>query len=104
MLIGLVETAAWFFAYLGMNGSGEPNCCPVRRDIKFAIVASVAKETLSRVLLLYVCLGAGVVRETLERAQSTGVAALYSNRRAARSFCCRVANGERQSVRRCGRR
>ena len=53
MLIGLVEAGTWFFSYLGpMNGSGHPSCCPVENGLKAAIVANVAKETMSRLLVL----------------------------------------------------
>ena len=67
MAMGTLETLTWFLTYSNMNGSGQPSCCPMRTDIIFAIVVNVIKKTVSRLLLLSVCLGYGVVRPRLER-------------------------------------
>jgi len=73
MLLGLVEVCTWFFTYTSKNTSGIPvcdadgSCPPLTSDIMAAAVLSVGKGTVSRALLLVVCLGYGVVRPKLRR-------------------------------------
>ena len=82
MLLGLVEVCTWFFTYTSKNASGVPvcdaddSCPPLTDDIMAAAVLSVGKRCVSRVLLLVVCLGYGVVKPKLSRGNAVLVALL----------------------------
>ena len=64
-LIALVEFVVWFSAYLVINESGLPYCCPFPKEVVAALILQVFRQTVSRVLLLVVCLGYGIVRPRL---------------------------------------
>lgn len=64
-VLGAVEVCSYFFMYVSKNESGIPPCCPATADFLAAVVLRVVKATLSRALLLSVCLGFGVVRPRL---------------------------------------
>lgn len=59
--LGMVETATWYFDYVSFNSTGTRGIGP----IVFGVFASTVKKTVSRLLVLVVCLGYGVVRPTL---------------------------------------
>jgi len=56
---------AWFFMYFDLNQSGDAVCCPLSEWAVVAVLLNVAKRTVSRMLLIAVCLGFGVVRPEL---------------------------------------
>ena len=62
---GLVEVLVWFSMYLDLNFTGKPLCCPLHSFATAAVVLNVFKRTVSRCLLVSVCLGFGVVRPKL---------------------------------------
>ena len=57
---------ARFGAYLFLNTSGTPLCCPFPSPVVAAMVLEMLRRTTSRVLLLLVSLGFGLVRPSLE--------------------------------------
>jgi len=59
--LGMVETATWYFDYVSFNTSGTRGLGP----IIIGVFASTVKKTVSRLLVLVVSLGYGVVRPTL---------------------------------------
>jgi len=63
--LGFVEVCAWFFMYFQLNTSGDAVCCPLNRWAVVAVLLNVAKRTVSRCLLIAICLGFGVVRPKL---------------------------------------
>ena len=65
LFVALVEFAVWFGAYLNINETGLPYCCPFPKEIIAALILQVFREVLSRVLLLVVSLGYGIVRPRL---------------------------------------
>lgn len=64
-LVGMVESAVWYAAYESINLSGEPYCCPFPTLVVVAFVLQVFRQTFSRLLLLIVALGFGIVRPRL---------------------------------------
>ena len=62
---GLVEVLVWFSMYLDLNFTGKALCCPLHSFATAAVVLNVFKRTVSRCLLVAVCLGFGVVRPKL---------------------------------------
>lgn len=64
-LIAFVEAASWFIAYVDINGTGTPYCCPFPTTVIVGLVLQVFRQTFSRMLLLVVCLGYGIVRPRL---------------------------------------
>lgn len=64
-LVGLVESTMWYAAYESINLSGEPYCCPFPSLVVVAFVLQVFRQTFSRLLLLVVALGFGIVRPRL---------------------------------------
>lgn len=90
IVLGTVEMASWFFMYESKNRSGIPtpcNVCPTTSDYMTAVVLNVGKRAISRVLLLAVCLGFGVVYPSLDRRTALVIAAM-----GAAYFGCGVAN------------
>lgn len=64
--IALAESIMWFAAYLDMNESGEPYCCPVPPTVVAAMSLELLRRTVSRALLLVLCLGWGTVTPALK--------------------------------------
>uniref|UniRef100_K3WZP9 GOST seven transmembrane domain-containing protein n=1 Tax=Globisporangium ultimum (strain ATCC 200006 / CBS 805.95 / DAOM BR144) TaxID=431595 RepID=K3WZP9_GLOUD len=60
LLMGTVAASVWFYAFYRMNKTGEP----------------AAVRTLARIILLVVCLGYGIVRNTLSRTEVVVVSLL----------------------------
>ncbi len=78
--VGLVESSTWYAAYATINGNGHPYCCPFPPVVVAGFVLQVFRQTFSRLLLLIVCLGYGIVRPRLlpaEWVSITVVATLY---------------------------
>eukprot|EP00908_Phaeocystis_cordata_P015802 Transcript_26992.p1 GENE.Transcript_26992~~Transcript_26992.p1 ORF type:complete len:504 (-),score=210.75 Transcript_26992:59-1474(-) len=61
LFLGAVETATWYFDYVSFNAGGTRGVAPV----VLGVLLSTVKKTVSRLLVLVVCLGYGVVRPTL---------------------------------------
>ncbi|KAJ1633252.1 lung seven transmembrane receptor-domain-containing protein [Pavlovales sp. CCMP2436] len=59
--LGMVETTTWYLDYVNFNSSGLRGLWPV----VIGVLASTVKKTVSRLLVLVVSLGYGVVRPTL---------------------------------------
>ena len=72
--VGAIECLAMFALYAVMNSTGQPACCPAPLLALAAVALNTLKRTISRVLLLVICLGVGVVRPTLDKCR-TGVVA-----------------------------
>jgi hypothetical protein len=76
LMIGTVESSSWQYAYNDMNISGEPSCCPFPKVLVAAVLLEMVRKTLSRILLLVVCLGLGMVRPTLEKREVCSITVL----------------------------
>jgi len=76
IFLGLFEVCIWFLFYLDLNASGRPACCPLHQFAFFAIGLNVLKRTISRCVLVAVCLGFGVVRPKLRRKTTVLICAL----------------------------
>jgi len=61
LTLGMLETCAYFIYYLEWNDIGDPSL-PL---LSVAITLGVTKRALSRVVVLLVALGYGIVRPTL---------------------------------------
>lgn len=61
------ESLMWFSAYLDMNESGQPYCCPFPILIAISMFLQVIRRTISRALLLSICLGLGLAKESLNK-------------------------------------
>lgn len=68
-VFALAEATLWFIAYEALNTSGQPYCCPFPPTVVGALVLQVFRQTMSRTLLLVVCLGYGIVRPKLMTAE-----------------------------------
>ncbi|CAN0037127.1 unnamed protein product, partial [Sphacelaria rigidula] len=62
VVLGTFEAASWLSAYLRMNNTGEPYCCPYPGSVVLAMIMEVLRRTTSRFLLLMICLGYGITR------------------------------------------
>mmetsp|Transcript_15921 Transcript_15921/g.37104 ORF Transcript_15921/g.37104 Transcript_15921/m.37104 type:complete len:555 (-) Transcript_15921:220-1884(-) len=60
-----IEALGWFMAYVLMNTGGAPYCCPFPPAVVVAMCFEMLRRTLSRALLLIICMGYGIVRESL---------------------------------------
>lgn len=61
IFLGAVESATWYFDYVSFNAGGTRGVAPV----VLGVLLSTVKKCVSRLLVLVVCLGYGVVRPTL---------------------------------------
>jgi len=64
-LFAMVEATTWYAAYQTINLTGEPYCCPFPPTVVASLVLQVFRQTFSRMLLLVVSLGYGIVRPRL---------------------------------------
>jgi len=64
-LFAAVESVLWFASYQYLNIDGVPYCCPFSPVVVASLVLQCIRQTLSRCLLLVVCLGYGIVRPKL---------------------------------------
>ena len=60
IFLGAVESATWYFDYISFNAGGTRGVAPV----VLGVLLSTVKKCVSRLLVLVVCLGYGVVRPT----------------------------------------
>lgn len=75
-LLTILEAVTWFGFLMDINKTGEPICCPIASAAMFAIACTVIKRLVSRVLILIVSIGYGVVRQVITRNELIGVLAL----------------------------
>ena len=94
LLVAAAEACMWFAAYLTINLTGHPYCCPFPPVVVAALImqvysftmsvhssshasnAQIFRQTLSRTLLLVVSLGYGIVRPKLLNAEWIAVTAV----------------------------
>ncbi|RLN37658.1 hypothetical protein BBJ28_00001929 [Nothophytophthora sp. Chile5] len=79
LVMGTVASTVWFYAFYRMNKTGEPVCCPYPTTFLVAVILDVRAalvRTLARIILLVVCLGYGIVRSHLSKAEVTVVTLL----------------------------
>jgi len=74
--VACAEAGVWFASYLAMNATGQPLCCPFPKHVIAAMSLEFLRRTLTRVLLLVVSLGYGLVRDRLTGREGLGVALL----------------------------
>lgn len=72
IILGLLETTIWYHDYTSFNSTGSRRVGPV---IGGVLLSSV-KRTLSRLLVLIVCMGYGVMKPALSSSQRTKVICL----------------------------
>jgi hypothetical protein len=71
-----IESILWFAAYSDMNTNGEPYCCPFPTLIAASMIIQSFRATLSRALMLTICLGLGLAREKLTKKEVMVICAL----------------------------
>ncbi|CAM9534528.1 unnamed protein product [Chrysoparadoxa australica] len=76
LTLATLEAAAWLVAYWTLNTTGKPMCCPFPGVVILGMTLDVFLKTVSRLLMLIVCLGYGIVRPQLTRKEKVGIAAL----------------------------
>lgn len=76
VVVAFAESLTWFIAYEDMNMGGQPYCCPFPRAVVAAMAFKMLRRTLSRTLLLVVCLGYGIARPALTTREVLAVAML----------------------------
>lgn len=69
LVMGTTAAAVSLYAFYRMNKTGEPVCCPYPTTFLIATILDTFVRTLARVILLIVCLGYGIVRSHLSRAE-----------------------------------
>lgn len=67
VVLGAFEALSWLVAYTFMNTTGKPSCCPYPGTVILAMTMMVLRQTVSRFLLLVICLGYGITRVRLEK-------------------------------------
>jgi len=72
IVLGLLEAATWYFDYQNFNTTGKRPIGPVI----IGVLLSSVKRTLSRLLVLIVCMGYGVMKPALESDQKAKVIVL----------------------------
>jgi len=65
VFVATLEAFTWFGAYLVLNVTGEPLCCPFGPAVVAAMCFQAIQQTATRTLLLTVALGFGLVRSAL---------------------------------------
>jgi hypothetical protein len=76
LILGTIESSAWQYAYNEMNLTGEPSCCPFPKALVAAVLLEMVRKTVSRILLLVVSLGLGMVRPELQRREVIAITVL----------------------------
>ena len=59
----------WCSAFITLNQTGKPFCCPFPPIVSASQLVQILRQTLARVLLLVVSLGYGIVRPKLQRCE-----------------------------------
>ncbi|KDO22450.1 hypothetical protein SPRG_12731 [Saprolegnia parasitica CBS 223.65] len=67
LLLGTVSSAIWFIALYEMNQVGQPFSWPLPPLYIAAVACDAGMRTFARMILLVVCLGYGIVKDTLPR-------------------------------------
>lgn len=75
-LVSLVDSITSLSAYLAINSSGTPDCCPYASPIITSLTISIFRQCTSRILLLVIALGYGIARATLPQTEWIMVAGL----------------------------
>lgn len=65
------EAAIWFFTLDMLNRNGDPICCPYPASVLFATIIEVTTGCFARVLTALICLGYGIVRQSITRPEVT---------------------------------
>ena len=73
VVVAFAEATAWFIAYEGMNASGQPYCCPFPKTVVIAMLLKMLRRSLSRTLLLVLCMGYGITRDSLTKREILSV-------------------------------
>ena len=102
LLVCVAESAAAFAGYLEQNRTGQPQCCPFPRIVVASMVLELLRRGATRVLLLVVSLGYGLVRPRLRRTEECGVIVLTAAYVTA-VFCDDRQGEERGGPGLCGR-
>jgi hypothetical protein len=69
LVIATAESLSWFLAFSHMNTRGTPYCCPFPAVVVSAMVFELVQKTVSRALLLLICLGYGIARPSLHKGE-----------------------------------
>jgi hypothetical protein len=72
--IAIGESTSWLLAYVHINATGTPYCCPFPTVIVASLIFQILRQAVSRCLLLVISLGYGIVRPKLERFEWLGIA------------------------------
>ena len=64
-IVALIESSVWYVAYQSINNNGQPYCCPFPPLVIASLVLQIFRQTFSRMLLLIISLGYGIVRPKL---------------------------------------
>nr|CCA23224.1 conserved hypothetical protein [Albugo laibachii Nc14] len=71
LLLASCESMTWFFTYSTLNTSGDPICCPFPARVLLATIIGVANGCFARVLTTLICLGYGILRQSITRPELT---------------------------------
>ena len=67
LVVCAVSAILWCVAFITINRTGHPYCCPFPPIVSAAQLVQIVRQTLARVLLLVVSLGYGIIRPKLQR-------------------------------------
>mmetsp|Transcript_18727 Transcript_18727/g.34957 ORF Transcript_18727/g.34957 Transcript_18727/m.34957 type:complete len:510 (+) Transcript_18727:52-1581(+) len=69
LVVCAVSAILWCAAFITINSSGHPFCCPFPPVVSAAQLVQILRQTLARLLLLVVSLGYGIIRPKLQRVE-----------------------------------
>lgn len=69
LVVCAVSAALWCAAFITINSTGHPYCCPFPPIVSAAQLVQILRQTLARLLLLLVSLGYGIIRPKLQRVE-----------------------------------
>lgn len=73
LAIAVGESLCWLLAYIYINATGTPYCCPFPVVIVTSLIFQILRQAVSRCLLLVISLGYGIVRPKLSRFEWLGI-------------------------------
>lgn len=73
LCVAVTETFTWLLAYIYLNTTGAPYCCPFPVVIIVSLIFQIVRQAMSRTLLLVISLGYGIVRPKLQSIEWVGV-------------------------------
>ncbi|DAZ96503.1 TPA: hypothetical protein N0F65_008054, partial [Lagenidium giganteum] len=76
LILGTVTSSMWFYSFMDMNKTGAPVCCPYPTNFLIAVTLDTLMRTVARIILLIVCLGYGIVRDSLTSLEAFFVSVL----------------------------